>query len=196
VRHFTPRRLVSGRVSIITPTYRRLDGLREAIESVRAQEHADWEQLVVADGHDDRVRDLVGAIGDPRVSYHHTRPFHVVGNYQRNYALRFATGEFILYLDDDNVIYPHCLATMVGGFAPETGYVVCGIHYGPERKVLQPEPGFRVQQIDTLNFMVRRELVERVGGYGANYSADFGLISRVASMARGNFLGGVVGHHR
>lgn len=198
VRLFERRPEVPGRVTIITPTYRRLPQLREAIDSALAQEYPNWELLVVADGADPAVGDLVRGFGDERISYRHTRPLHGAGNYQRNYALRFATGEFILYLDDDNVIYPHCLASMVAGFTgADTGFVACAIHYGCERRVLAPAADFRVQQIDTLNFMVRRRLVEQVGGYGANYAADYGLIRRIADISHGNYLPGIiVGHHR
>ncbi len=197
VRFVDRQPAVPGRVTLVTPTHRRLAQLREAIESVLAQGYQDFEQLVIADGHDASARDLVRSFADERIRYHHTRPFHVSGNYQRNFALRFATGEFVMYLDDDNVIYPHCLATMVKGFEREgAGFVVGAIHYGAERRVMTPTPAFKVQQIDTLSFMVRRELVEKVRGYGSNYSADYGFINKIARIARGNFLTDIIGHHR
>ncbi len=83
---------------------------------------------------------------------------------QRSQSLEYtATGEFILYLDDDNIIYPGCLATMVGAFtSDDIGYVVCPIRYG--RGIMAPPKPFCHQQIDLLNYMVRRRLVEKVWG--------------------------------
>ena len=186
---------VPGRVTIITATYNRPEKLREAIESVRAQTYPHWEQIIVSDGPDPRVDALVASYGDARIRAFHTRRFAVMGNYQRNAALRHATGEYVLYLDDDNVIYPACLETMVGGFAGEdVGYVVCPIHYGTG--VMSPTPSFRHEEIDLLNYMVRRSLVERVWGQTVRYSADYLLVRAVSRIARGVFLDTLIGHHR
>lgn len=184
-----------GVVTIITATYNRPQLLREAIESVRAQTYPNWEQIVVSDGPDSRVDALVACCGDPRIRAAHTSRFPVMGNYQRNYALRYATGEFILYLDDDNIIYPDCLRVMVGGFtSSDVGYVVSPIRYGDG--LMRPSPGFKHEEIDLLNFMVRRRLVERVWGQNVRYSADYFLIRAVSRISEGAFLDEVVGHHR
>ena len=191
-RHIPEHR---GRVTIITPTYNRPQLLREAIESVLAQSYQEWEQVVVSDGHDPRVEALVASFGDPRIRYTYTYRFSVMGNYQRNYALKRATGEYVFYLDDDNVIYPECLRQMVAGFtSDDVGYVVSPIHYG--KGLMCPTPNFRHQEIDLLNHMVRRRLVERVWGQTVRYSADYFLIRNVARISQGVFLDQVIGHHR
>ena len=128
---------VPGRVTVITATYNRPALLAEAIDSVRSQKYSHWEQIVVSDGRDDRVPALVARYGDSRITSYHTSRLAVMGNYQRNFALQYATGEFVLYLDDDNVLYPDALAVMVKGFtAPDIGYVVCPIRY--RARVLRP----------------------------------------------------------
>lgn len=186
---------VPGRVTVITATYNRPTVLREAVESVRAQAYENWEQIIVSDGRDDRVTRLVADFNDPRIRSFHTHRLPVMGNYQRNYALKHATGEFVLYLDDDNVIYPHCLQTMTAGFSSaDIGYVVCPIDYGDTVK--SPGPGFKYREIDLLNYMVRRGMVERVGGQCVHAAADFLLIDQVAHISRGNFLPAKIGHHR
>jgi glycosyltransferase involved in cell wall biosynthesis len=189
------RASIKGRVTIVTPTYRRLHLLREAVESVRAQTHADWEHLIVADGHDPEVEDFIVNLQDDRVHYHYTRPMRMVGNYQRNYALRFATGEYLLYLDDDNVIYPECLAAMVAGFVDESiGYVIAPIRYGDI--TMSPAAPFRFGEIDLLNYMVRRPLAERAWGQNRHFGCDYYLIERISKISSGNFIEQVIGHHR
>jgi glycosyltransferase involved in cell wall biosynthesis len=184
-----------GKVSVLTPTYNRPQKLREAIESLLAQSYSNWEQIIVSDGPDPRVASVVASYADPRIRSFSTRRFPVMGNYQRNVALRHATGEFVLYLDDDNIIYPTCLETMVAGFTgPDVGYVVCPIHYG--KGELKPTPAFKHREIDLLNYMVRRPLVERVWGQSFRWSADYFLIRDVSRISRGAFLDTFIGHHR
>jgi glycosyltransferase involved in cell wall biosynthesis len=195
IKYFQRKTYEPGRVTVITATYNRPDKLREAIESVRAQTYQNWEQIIVSDGPDPRVDALVREIGDPRVRSFSTSRLPVMGNYQRNYALKHATGEFVLYLDDDNIIYPHCLQTMVAGFDSEQiGFVVSPIHYGDTIK--DPQPGFAYREIDLLNYMVRRRLVEKVGGQRVHAIADYLLIRDIAAISKGNFLKELIGHHR
>lgn len=196
LKYFDRRPVVKGRVSVLTATYNRPQTLAEAIASVQAQTYENWEQLVVSDGADPRVNALVRGLSDPRIRASHSLPCHTFGAYQRNCALRSAEGEFLMFLDDDNVIDPHCLATMVGGFDdPDVGFVVCPVRYGTNG-IMRPRPDFKVQEIDTLNVMVRRELMVRVGGFGPRYSADFRMFDKVRRISRGRFLDTVIGHHR
>jgi len=194
-RYLGHRPLVRGRVSVITPTYNRPTRLAEAIESVRAQTFQQWEHIIVSDGRDNRVPALVAQFGDPRIRSYHTYRLPLKGNYQRNYGLARATGEFVLYLDDDNVIYPNCLRTMVAGFtSDDVGFVVCPIHYG--NGVKRQTTSLKFREIDLLNYMVRRRLVEQAWGQSVHGAADYFLIVRVAKTSRGCFLDEVIGHHR
>ena len=61
---------------------------------------------------------------------------------------------------------------------------------------MNPTPNFKVQEIDTLNFMIRRPLVTQVWGLGPRYSSDYRLIRKVADISSGRFLDVVIGHHR
>jgi glycosyltransferase involved in cell wall biosynthesis len=189
------RQSINGRVSVITPTYKRLAMLKEAVESVRAQTHPDWEHLIVADGHDVEVEDYIANLKDERIRYHYTWPMRIMGNYQRNYALRFATGEYVLYLDDDNIIYPECLASMTAGFVDsEVGYVIAPIRYGGG--TMRPAPPVRFGEIDLLNYMLRTRFAVRVGGQNRHFGADYYLIDKVSQISKGNFIDVIVGHHR
>ena len=184
-----------GKVTIVTPTYNRLEKLKDAIDSVRNQTYPLWEQIVVSDGHDERVQHLIAQFGDPRIRYEYTLKLNVMGNYQRNYALRNATGEYVLYLDDDNIIDNNCLATMTSGFtSDDIGYVICPIRYG--NIIKNPRPGFRYREIDLLNYMVRRKLVERVWGQRVHAISDYLMIDAIRKLSRGVYLEEFIGHHR
>lgn len=184
-------------ISVITPTYRRLPLLAEAIDSVLAQTFQDWEHIIIADGHDPEVESLVNSYSDDRLRYLFTRRFSSVGHYQRNVALAHARGDFMIFLDDDNVILPHALATLIAGFdEPGIGFVIGPVAFD-EQTVLLPRPDFGLGEVDTLNFMIRRHLFALVGGWRNTYQADYLIIDAIRRVARGRYLDGpIIGYHR
>lgn len=189
------KRYYKGKVTIITPTFKRLNSLREAIKSVQDQSYPNWEQIIVSDGFEKDVKDMVESLQDSRVSYYFTYPLHVMGNYQRNYALKYATGEYILYLDDDNILFENCLKKMTTGFYnKDIGYVVAPIKYG--QNILYPKHPFKFGEIDLLNYMVRRRLVENINGQNMHACADLFLIQKINRIAKGSFINDLVAHHR
>lgn len=96
----------SGKVSVLMPTYNRRNTLGEAIRSVIAQSYPNWELIVVNDGGED-VSDIIEAFNDERITYHANER----GSKGKavNTAFSLSTGEYIAYLDDDDVWYPHHL---------------------------------------------------------------------------------------
>lgn len=103
-------------VSIVLPTLNRLHYLRFAVDSVFAQTFADWELLIADDGS-----------GEPTLAYlrelessdrvrllpltHSGRPSVV-----RNAALRVARGEFVAFLDSDDLWEPTKLEKQIASF--------------------------------------------------------------------------------
>ncbi|NJK44688.1 MAG: glycosyltransferase family 2 protein [Pleurocapsa sp. SU_196_0] len=86
-------------VSVIIPTYQRPEFLRRALRSLRAQQDAIWEAIVVEDG-DGRGSSLARGFGDHRI-----RAYRNPGrgpNDARNAALEVARGSVIAFLDDDD----------------------------------------------------------------------------------------------
>jgi len=185
----------NGMVTIITPTYKRLDKLKEAISSVLNQSYSHWEHIIVSDGYDQKVKDYIESTGDPRIKYYSTFKLNIWGNYQRNYALKHANGEYVLYLDDDNILFADGLKNMVEAFSPnEIGYVIAPIIYGND--MMNPDLDFMHGEIDLLNFMIKRNLVEKVGGQNMHNSADYFLISEIKKISKGKKIDVVIGHHR
>ena len=122
-------------VSVIIPTHNRAQFLSEAIDSVFAQTYQDWELIVVDDGSTDATPDVVqryGQRGHP-VRYHHQTPQGPGA--ARNAGLALATGEFIAFLDDDDLWLPKKLGTQVGYLRhhPDAGFVYCPM------QILEPD---------------------------------------------------------
>ena len=99
-------------VSVVVPTYRRPQYLREAIASVVAQQEGAWEMLVCDDGADDRNREVVETFADPRIVYRRNPERLGIGA-NKFTGWQAATGRYVANLDDDDVWEPEFLSTLV-----------------------------------------------------------------------------------
>ena len=98
------------RVSVIVPTFNCARYLSRALDSALAQTFRDYEILVVDDGSTDETRELVDRYGG-KVRYFYQANGGLSS--ARNLALSKASGEFIAYLDADDMWYPQKLETQV-----------------------------------------------------------------------------------
>lgn len=95
-------------VSVIMPTYNAGRFIGRAIESVLAQTYPHWELIIVDDASTDNTEAVVSMYPDARIRYHRaSRIGHPAG--VRNTGLRMATGEFIAFLDSDDLYFPDTL---------------------------------------------------------------------------------------
>lgn len=101
---------MSTAISVIVPTYNRAHLLGAAIASVYAQTCQDFELIVVDDGSTDDTARVVGQF-DHRLKY--LRTDHVGVARARNLGMASASGEFICYLDSDDLYYAHKLAAQL-----------------------------------------------------------------------------------
>lgn len=91
------------RVSVIIPTYNRGNYIGQAIESVFQQTLTDLEVIVVDDGSTDDTYEMLQPYLE-KVRYVKTEnrgPSHA-----RNVGMRMANGEYISFLDSDDLYYP------------------------------------------------------------------------------------------
>jgi glycosyltransferase involved in cell wall biosynthesis len=95
---------------VIIPVYNRTDLLKRAVGSVLRQDFADFEVLVVDDGSADDIRSIVHGFSDSRLRYH--RQTNQGASAARNAGIDRARGEYVAFLDSDDVYLPHHLATM------------------------------------------------------------------------------------
>ena len=102
-------------VSIVIPTKNRHALLRETLASIAAQSHPHWEAIVVDDGSTDGTGAMVKSImeNDQRVRYirHERRPRGAPAC--RNIGAAAAQGEYVIFLDGDDLLAPWCLGRRV-----------------------------------------------------------------------------------
>jgi GT2 family glycosyltransferase len=109
------------RVSVIIPTYNRAPCIAEAIRSVQAQTHPDVEIIVADDGSTDNTPDIVSQFGQGVTYLHLSHRGQPAAT--RNVGLRAAKGEYVAFLDSDDLFLPGKLALQLAAFGrhPEAG---------------------------------------------------------------------------
>lgn len=90
-------------ISIVTATHNRRHLLAETIASVQAQTFADWEMLVIDDASTDETWPYLRQLADSRFTTFRLEQ-HGERSTARNLGLEAATGEYILFLDDDDLL--------------------------------------------------------------------------------------------
>jgi glycosyltransferase involved in cell wall biosynthesis len=94
--------------SIIIPTYNRVDFIEKTIKSVLTQTFTDFEIIVVDDGSTDNTEEVVLSITDERVKYY--KKDNEERAVARNFGAKKAIGEYITFLDSDDLFYENHLA--------------------------------------------------------------------------------------
>lgn len=96
--------------SIIIPTFNRRDYLREALASVFKQQYTDYEVIVVDDGS---TEDLSSVIDEYRERVRFIRQENAGPGVARNRGAQDARGEYLAFLDNDDVWLPWTLSAYV-----------------------------------------------------------------------------------
>jgi hypothetical protein len=176
-------------ISVVTPTHDRATLLPRAIASVQAQTHTHWEMIIVDDHSTDETPNVLASLEDPRIRSFSAR---VRGSISaRNQALAAATGEIIVYLDDDNLMLPSWLAAVAWAFDTHPGYdVVYGARVLERERDTLPELHFvpydralleRVNFIDTNALAHRRAIEGTTWDTGLQGAADWDLALRLTA---------------
>jgi GT2 family glycosyltransferase len=187
------------RFSIVTPVFETpADVLAAMLRSVRRQGFEDWELCLVDDRSiSPHVAEILAAAErqDPRIRVK-TRAENGGIVAASNDALAMAGGEFIALLDHDDALHPDALELVSQAIdsAPDVDYVytdedkldAAGHHVGPFFKPDWSPERMRTQMYTCHLSVLRRSLVEEVGGFDAEFegSQDWDLVLRVTEKAR------------
>lgn len=99
-------------ITVITPTYNRAQFILDAVQSVVDQDYGNIQHIIVDDGSSDNTKDLINKfIDDDVLEYYHQR--NQGQSTARNVALSKAKGEYVCFLDSDNVWLPGKLREQV-----------------------------------------------------------------------------------
>ena len=172
-------------VSVIIPTYNRVDLLPSAIKSVFSQTYDNYEIIVVDDGSTDDTGTVVKALCDDydeRLRF--VRQINQGACAARNHGLRLAKGEFVLFLDSDDLIAPDKLALQVEQLKRypnvdfsigKTVWVKSDGKTIAEKQLLEPKEDFVISQIESSWFLTsaplwRRSSLDTIGPWDERLS--------------------------
>lgn len=190
-------RAAAPRVSVITAVHNHEAHVGDALASVARGRYRDFELVVVDDGSRDSSPDKVRAWVESHDSVAALMLRHPVNRglpTSRNSALGFARGEYVLVLDSDNQLYPHCLERLVEALDGDPGASAAyGIletfdDHGPRGLIgylgWDPERLRNWNYVDALALFRRTALLE-VGGYTTDMRLygleDYDLWCKLAS---------------
>ena len=127
-------------ISVIIPTYNRGWVLKEAIDSVLAQDFNDFELIVVDDGSDDNTQDILNLYQEDIILY---RQENKGVSAARNRGITMASGQYIAFLDSDDLWLAKKLSKQVAFFESNPGALICqteetwvrrGVRVNPKKK--------------------------------------------------------------
>jgi len=193
----------SPQVSVIIPAYNQANYLGEAIQSVLNQTFLDFELIVVNDASPDNTADVIDQFRDPRLKcILHPENRGLAAT--RNTGIRASRGEFIAFLDADDIFHPQKLETHIKflKFHPEIAlsynnrFNFCDKSRAI-REFMRPPPtidladyvwGFPFGMCD---FLVRKEAIVSIGMFDESFSffgEDLDMICRL-TLAGYRFAG-------
>lgn len=196
-------------ISICIPVHNRETLIGEAIASALAQEYPRFEVVVVDDGSTDATASVVGGYDDPRLRY--VRQDNGGRPAARNRCLREARGDYVLWLDSDDLLLPGVLqdyARMLRQY-PDVDIVYGDLEsISEERRHLrletykdwyrQPEALLAAMamwnELPNPGTLVRRGCFEKLGEFSPDYprAQDYEWFTRVPGKAEVKHAGRVV----
>ena len=108
-------------VSVIIPTYNRAWAIREALDSILAQDYHDFEIVVVDDGSTDNTQQILESYQNVSI----VKQDHSGVSVARNAGIARAAGRFIAFLDSDDSWLPGKLSAQVGFFRSNPDALIC-----------------------------------------------------------------------
>lgn len=181
-------------VSIIIPTYNRKDTVFETIDSALEQTFTDREIIVVDDGSSDGTKDLLYEKYGSSIKI--LRQDNQGPAAARNTGIRESQGNYLAFLDSDDIWLPETVETLIKEFSSEykPGLVYCGILkiFKDDRTAIETIPEKKGMIYDQLlegnfiggssNVLVKKDCLTNVGLFNGDCSPaeDYDLWLRIA----------------
>jgi glycosyltransferase involved in cell wall biosynthesis len=188
-------------ISVIIPAYNAERTILETIKSVQNQTFSDFEIVVINDGSTDRTLELLQNVKDERLRVFSYKNSGVA--VARNRGISHSTGEFISFIDADDLWTPDKLDLQLAALRqhPEAGVAYSWTYflYEQENSTVPGKPVFFEGNVypkllvenfiaHGSNLLIRRKCIESVGEFDSNFPhcADWDFYIRLA--ARWSFV--------
>ena len=163
-------------VSVVIPVFNGARFLAEAIDSVLAQTYPNVEIVVVDDGSTDRTPEIIASYQEVR-GLRQERAGQAAA---RNHGVAAATGEYVAFLDADDLMVPERLERQVAylSLRPQCACVLGRQRIAVEPGVEPPEwvgragvgvDGGASELVQPMSALVRREALDRIGPFDSSF---------------------------
>jgi glycosyltransferase involved in cell wall biosynthesis len=166
-------------ISVIMPTYNRGEMIYDSVKSVLEQEFQDFELVIINDGGTDEVEDVLNDFKTDKIKYYKISHKGLAG--ALNEGLKRANGEYVAYLDDDDIYYPNHLKvlyeemiSMGCDFVFSRCYIAHGKYEGKEFQITKKQDSVvkdgyserllhKTPYISTLSVLHKKECLYKIG---------------------------------
>jgi len=185
------------KVSVIIPTYNRSAFISKAVSSVLKQTYRDYEIIIIDDGSTDATAAIIERFNGDKIKYIYQS--HKGRSSARNKGVAKSNGDYIAFLDSDDVWLPEKLAIQVKAMddTPKCGLAytdafmedINGDNIEQRSKKYSCPSGDVFAQLYNWNFiststsMIRREIVDSCGLFNEEFGGaeDYDLWLRIAA---------------
>lgn len=172
-------------VSVIVASFNKAKYIKETLESVLRQTHASVELIVVDDHSNDGTDKLIIELAakDPRVKFFQNKS-NLGANYSRNEGIKKSVGEYIIFLDADDLLSPDCIEKRVLSAVnfPDSNLLVFSMGIFQDHPGDRPGQNWIPQSKDPLTDflqhrlpwsivqpMWRKDLLQQLGGFDESF---------------------------
>jgi len=190
-------------ISVIIPTYNRADLLPKTLDSVKNQTFKDYEILVIDDGSEDKTENV---ITKNYPSVHYEKITHSGLPAAKNQGIKLAKGEFITFIDSDDLWEPNFLKELYLPLSSVTNYSFSycnsclfnenGIFRDFNLMEVHKKSGNIFPQIlqgfslSTGSFLIKKECFDAAGWHDENlkYCNDWDIWLRLSKIFEGIYV--------
>jgi glycosyltransferase involved in cell wall biosynthesis len=181
-------------VSVIIPTYNRHAMLKEAVESVLAQDYQNFELIVVDDGSTDLTPEILKSY---REAVTVIRQHNQGVSSARNTGIKAASADLVAFLDSDDLWLPQKLSSQIDFFRANPEALICqtqevwirdGVRVNPKKRHQKVsgmifKPSLKLCLVSPSAVMIRPSLFETVGLFDEDLPVceDYDLWLRISS---------------
>ncbi|MCK5285789.1 MAG: glycosyltransferase [Candidatus Pacebacteria bacterium] len=189
----------NSKISVIIVTYNRPESVKEAIQSVLDQTFKDFELIIIDNGVKIPAKKIVESFRDSRIKYiQNNKNTDCAGG--KNIGMKNMRGEFVAFLDDDDVWLPDKLELQVQAFEknPEAGFCFTAVTQIFDHGIIDsiiPEGVGDYYERTLSNFsgflsvtlMIRKEVIDDIGFMDEAFPShtDIEWIIRIAKKYKG-----------
>ncbi|NDK56312.1 glycosyltransferase family 2 protein [Pontibacter fetidus] len=182
-------------ISVLMTSYNREKYIAKSIESIFASTYTNWELIILDDFSKDRTFEIAleYSVKDSRIKAYRNKVN--LGQFRnRNEIVKYSKGEYLKYLDSDDLLYPYGLEQLVYYMEqfPEAGYGLCSIKQDDQLIYpyqLTPEQSYKAHYLQgrgifnkaPLSSIFRRKAFTDICGFPHEaVSGDFAMWNHIA----------------